>query len=166
MSATPSQGTCARATRSCELESLAPGASATIRLVIRGQVVGARVNVVEVAAAETDADLNGQRRVGARARRGGDAVRQAAREPADDDARSAGHALGHGANDASGSGLGSEPAPARSRRVARGDDERDGVAAFTVTPTRPGLMVVDVAGNSRCQWGIGVLGEVTPGVSG
>ena len=56
VSASPSQGTCARATRSCALESLAPGASATIMLVIRGQVVGARVNVVEVAAAETDAD--------------------------------------------------------------------------------------------------------------
>ena len=53
----PSQGSCSAATRSCNLGVLVPGASATITAVVRGRVVGARVNSVEVDAAETDPDL-------------------------------------------------------------------------------------------------------------
>jgi hypothetical protein len=43
---------------------------------------------------------------------------------------------------------------------------RYGTAAFSVTPRRPGLLVVTVARSNRCSGAIGVLGKSTPGVSG
>ena len=55
LSAMPSQGSCSAATRSCNLGTLAPGASAS--QASSAAVIGARVNAIEVHAAESDPDL-------------------------------------------------------------------------------------------------------------
>jgi uncharacterized repeat protein (TIGR01451 family) len=166
VSASPSQGACTIATRSCALGSLAPGASATISLVIRGQVVGPRVNVVDVTSTEVDADRTdnvasalvhvvgatqcARLRVSKRTTIPGRRVTLSAT------ARSARLAPVWGV-----------PVRLRGAGVAKtATTNVDGVAAFTVTPTRPGLMLLDVEGHSGCQSGIGVLGAVSPGVSG
>ena len=154
------------ATRSCALGSLAPGASATISLVIRGQVVGPRVNVVDVASAESDADRTDNvasalvHVVGAT---------QCARLRASKRTTTPGRrvTLSATARSARLAPVWGVPVRLRGAGVAKtATTNVDGVAAFTVTPTRPGLMLLDVEGHSGCQSGIGVLGAVSPGVSG
>ena len=167
VSATPSQGTCTVLTRSCALGTLAPGASATIAVVIRGQVVGPRVNVVEVDAAEADPDRTdnvasalvhvvgptqcGQLQLSRRTATPGRRVTLAAR------ARTARRTPVWGLS-----------VQLRGSGVARAVTTNvDGVATFRFTPLLPGVVVAMVPGSARCQSGVGVLGAASsPGISG
>ena len=166
VSATPSQGTCTVLARSCALGALAPGASATIAVVIRGQVVGARVNVVEVDAAEADSDRTdnvasalvhvvgptqcGQLQLSRRTAIPGRRVTLAAR------ARTVRQTPVWGLS-----------VQLRGSGVARAVTTNvDGVATFSFTPRLPGVIVAQVPGSARCQSGVGVLGAVAPGISG
>jgi uncharacterized repeat protein (TIGR01451 family) len=166
VSARPSQGACTVATRSCALGTLAPGASATISAVIRGNVIGARVNVVEVAAAEADPDTTdnvasalvhvvgasqcARLRLSKRTTVPGRTITLSAT------ARSPHSAPVWGLNViARGAGV---------TKTVR--TNVDGVASFRITPTRPGIMLVAVPGHNSCQTGFGVLGAVATSVSG
>ena len=166
VSATPSQGTCIALTRSCALGTLAPGASATIAVVIRGQVVGSRVNVVEVDAAEADPDRTdnvasalvhvvgptqcGQLQLSRRTATPGRRVTLAAR-----------------ARTVRGTPVWGLPMQLRGPGVARAVTTNvDGVATFKFTPLLPGVIVARVPGSNRCQSGFGVLSASSPGISG
>lgn len=166
VSARASQGTCSLPTRSCALGTLAAGASAAIAVVIRGQVVGARVNTVEVNAAEADPDTTdnvasalvhvvgptvcARLTLSHRTATPGTRFTLAAR------ARSVRLAPIWGLN-----------VMLRGAGVARTTTTGvDGIALFKVNAARPGIIVVAVPGSNRCQAGIGVLGAVFPGVSG
>ena len=144
VSATPSQGTCIALTRSCALGTLAPGASATIAVVIRGQVVGSRVNVVEVDAAEADPDRTdnvasalvhvvgptqcGQLQLSRRTATPGRRVTLAAR-----------------ARTVRGTPVWGLPMHLRGPGVARAVTTNvDGVATFSFTPLLPGVIVARV----------------------
>jgi hypothetical protein len=56
LSVTPSQGTCAVGTRSCDLGRLGPGASATITAVTRATHVGVIVNTVRIGSEEQESN--------------------------------------------------------------------------------------------------------------
>jgi uncharacterized repeat protein (TIGR01451 family) len=166
LAVSPSQGSCSAATRSCNLGTLPPGTSATITGVVRGRVIGARVNSVEVDAAETDPDLT------------------------DNVASALVHVVGPTVSgrlklNRRTAVLGQRfTLSAQTRTVRRtpvwglnvrvrgagvsgaNTTNRYGNAAFSVTPRRPGLLVVTVPPNNRCSGAIGVLGKSTPGVFG
>jgi uncharacterized repeat protein (TIGR01451 family) len=166
LSAEPSQGSCSAATRTCNLGTLAPGASATITGVVRGRVIGARVNAVEVDADQPDpnrpnnvasalvhvigptvcARLRLNRRSAMLGRR---------------------LALAATARTVRGTPVWGLNIRLRGPGVARSTTtNRFGTAAFRLIPRRRGLLVVSVARFRRCEQTVGVREAVSPEVSG
>jgi uncharacterized repeat protein (TIGR01451 family) len=166
LSVTTSQGSCSAATRTCNLGTLAPGASATITGVVRGRVIGARVNAVEVNADQADPDrpnnvasalvhvvgptVCARLRLNQRSAMLGRRLTLAATARAVRGTPVWGLRVRlHG------------PGVARSTTT-----NRFGTAAFRLVPRRGGLLVVSVPRSRRCEESVGVRGAVSPEVSG
>lgn len=166
LSARPSQGSCSAATRTCNLGTLAPGASATITGVVRGRVIGGRVNAVEVNADQPDPDRTNNvasalvhvvgPTVCARLRLNRRAALLGRRL-----------ALVATARAVRGTPVWGLSVRLRGPGVARSaTTNRFGTARFRLTPRRAGMLVVSVPRYKRCEDNVGVRGAVSPEVSG
>jgi uncharacterized repeat protein (TIGR01451 family) len=166
LSVRPSQGSCSAATRTCNLGTLAPGASATITGVVRGRVIGARVNAVEVDGAEPDPNLTNNvasalvhvvgPTVCARLRLNRRSVMVGRPLTLSTTARAV-----------RGTPIWGLSVVLRGPGVARSTTtNRFGNAAFRLIPRRRGMLVMSVGRSRRCAVSVGVRGAVSPDVSG
>jgi uncharacterized repeat protein (TIGR01451 family) len=166
VSAMPSQGSCTASPRACNLGTLAPGASATITVVVRGQVVGARVNTVEVDAAEADPDVTNNV-ASALVHVVGPTVCGRLRLNRTTAVLGQRFTLAAQARTIRRTPIWGLDVLLRGSGVTRvTTTNRFGNASFRVTPRRPGLLRAAVPRSTRCQANVGVLGKSTPGLSG